>query len=106
MDLHCMPGEENGLSLAGSERGTSPPSRRLSATGPIPPNAPLRSAGGTDPFITTPAQSHALRSSGGPTSSGLFDGEVLGLEGFSEGFGFAGADGEAEDTAAAVFAMA
>ena len=35
----------------------------------------------------------------------LFDREVFGLEGFSEGFGFAGADGEAKDTAAAVFAV-
>ena len=36
----------------------------------------------------------------------LFDGEVFGLQGFSEGFGLAGADGEAKDTAPAVFAVA
>ena len=53
MDLHCMP-ERRTDSHLHARRGERAPSRRLSATGPIPPDAPLRSAGGTDPVIATP----------------------------------------------------
>ncbi len=42
-----------------------PPTHRLSAMGPFPPGAPLRSAGGTDLRSRQPPRERSLRSLGG-----------------------------------------